>query len=159
MASFVWQSKNIEHIAAHGVSPDEAEHVVVHARSPCDGTAAPREAAIPQEKEMKRNSNARNWPQLSLKDLAEATREFDDPNYLPPARKMPAALAARHAKALAALRAKARTGSKRTQAQRHARVQVTLEPKLLRRADARAAEEGLSRSQLSARGLQLLLGS
>jgi len=31
---FRWNEWNIEHIAEHGVSPDEAEYVVEHARRP-----------------------------------------------------------------------------------------------------------------------------
>ena len=31
---FAWDDSNIEHIAKHGVTPTEAEHVVSHARDP-----------------------------------------------------------------------------------------------------------------------------
>jgi len=34
MASFIWDDKNTAHIAKHGISPEEAEHVVVHAHPP-----------------------------------------------------------------------------------------------------------------------------
>jgi hypothetical protein len=34
MAAFIWQSKNVEHIADHSVAPEEAEYVVLHARPP-----------------------------------------------------------------------------------------------------------------------------
>ena len=34
MYEFRWNSWNIEHIAEHGVTPDEAEYVVRHARPP-----------------------------------------------------------------------------------------------------------------------------
>jgi uncharacterized DUF497 family protein len=31
---FVWNRRNIDHIAKHGISPREAEYVVMHARPP-----------------------------------------------------------------------------------------------------------------------------
>lgn len=31
---FAWDDRNIEHISEHGVVPDEAEHVLEHARPP-----------------------------------------------------------------------------------------------------------------------------
>jgi len=31
---FIWNDKNIDHIAEHGLAPEEAESVVVHARPP-----------------------------------------------------------------------------------------------------------------------------
>ena len=34
MASFIWQTKNVDHIATHGVLPEEAEYVVAHSRRP-----------------------------------------------------------------------------------------------------------------------------
>ena len=34
MAEFRWNEWNVEHIARHGVRPDEAEEVVVDARTP-----------------------------------------------------------------------------------------------------------------------------
>jgi uncharacterized DUF497 family protein len=34
LANFIWNAKNVEHIAKHGVTPDEAEHVVEHATAP-----------------------------------------------------------------------------------------------------------------------------
>ena len=34
MAGFIWQSKNVEHIAKHSVTPDEAEYVITHAGAP-----------------------------------------------------------------------------------------------------------------------------
>ena len=105
---------------------------------------------------MKKNGTTKAWPRLTSRELAYATRAFDDPNYLPPSRKMPAPLQKRHRKALAALRAKAQNQPARSK-NNAARVQVTLEAPLLRRADALAASQGQSRSQVVARGLELLL--
>jgi len=34
VSSFIWTTKNIEHIAEHGIEPAEAEHVVTNAKSP-----------------------------------------------------------------------------------------------------------------------------
>jgi hypothetical protein len=34
VSSFIWTTKNIEHIAEHGIEPLEAEHAVINARSP-----------------------------------------------------------------------------------------------------------------------------
>jgi uncharacterized DUF497 family protein len=31
---FVWNANNIDHIAKHGISPSQAEYLVVHARQP-----------------------------------------------------------------------------------------------------------------------------
>jgi hypothetical protein len=31
---FVWNDTNIDHIARHGISPRQAEYIVVHARRP-----------------------------------------------------------------------------------------------------------------------------
>ena len=103
----------------------------------------------------KTNDATKRWPKLSSRELADATRAFDDPDYLPPPVKMQAALRVRHGKALAALRAKARTDAA-TAKGRATRVEIALEPKLLKRADALAAREGLSLSQIISRGLSLL---
>ena len=34
MRGFVWQDKNVQHIARHRVTPEEAEYVVAHCRAP-----------------------------------------------------------------------------------------------------------------------------
>jgi len=31
---FIWKRKNVEHIAEHGITPEEAEYIIVHAKSP-----------------------------------------------------------------------------------------------------------------------------
>jgi hypothetical protein len=34
MAGYIWTGKSIEHIAVHGITPEEAEYVVNHAKAP-----------------------------------------------------------------------------------------------------------------------------
>ena len=102
---------------------------------------------------MTRHRTAKPWPRMSPAELARATRAFDDPNYTPPTKPEPAALASRHRKALAALGAQARSAARRDAAQ----VRITLERALLRRADELANARGLNRSQVIAEGLELLL--
>ncbi|HEX4793075.1 MAG TPA: ribbon-helix-helix domain-containing protein [Humisphaera sp.] len=99
---------------------------------------------------MKKNL-AKPWTQMTADELAAATSEFDDPNYRPPAIKAPPALAARHRKALAALRAAAERRSKRR------KIQVSVEDELLKKADEMAHRHGRSRSDLITAGLHLLL--
>ena len=91
---------------------------------------------------------------MSAAELANATRAFDDPKFIPPAKPEPAALASRHSRALAALRSNARNAARRDAAQ----VRVTLKRDLLRRADELASARGINRSQVIAQGLELLLG-
>jgi hypothetical protein len=100
-------------------------------------------------------SSSRTEPQMSPAELARATRAFDDPNFVPPAKPEPAALASRHRRALAALRSKARDAARRDAAQ----VRVTLERALLRRTDELANARGINRSQVIAEGLELLLAA
>ena len=107
---------------------------------------------------MKKNamngSALKRWAGMTTEELAAATKSFDDPAYVPKPAKMPEELRARHAKALVGLRGGKRVNSSKRRA---ARVQITLEPQLLRGADAMAQREGISRSELFARGLKLLM--
>ena len=61
--------------------------------------------------------------------VAEATKLFDDPDYVPKPAKLPQALRDRHEQAISALRG--RDGAARLK-RRVTRVQITLEPRLLR---------------------------
>ena len=101
---------------------------------------------------MKKNMTPNDWTDLSANDLSTATTAFDDPEYLPPAVKLPAQLRARHQRALAAIRAEAR---KRPSKQR--KIQVTMEDDLLKKTDRAANSRGLTRSQMISAGLRLLL--
>jgi flagellum-specific peptidoglycan hydrolase FlgJ len=105
---------------------------------------------------MKKGAAAKTWTKMTPKELPEATDRFDDPNYAPPAVRMPAQLRKRHEKALSALRAKSRTNAAKFD-NHGARVQITLRKELLRRADELAQQHGLSRSQIIAQGLELLI--
>ena len=106
---------------------------------------------------MKKLAKNKNSPKpltiMSTAELAEATKEFNDPAYEPATVKMPRELAVRHAAALAELRRKKRQTKSKAKG---ARVQITLEPKLLQGADAMALREGISRSELFSRGLKML---
>jgi hypothetical protein len=101
---------------------------------------------------MKKTMTHRDWTTPNAQELAAATVAFDDPDYGPPAVKLPAQLRARHQRALAAIRAEAR---KRPSKQR--KIQVTVEDDLLKKTDQAANSRGLSRSQMISAGLRLLL--
>ena len=102
---------------------------------------------------MKGNGSRKSWLKMSPAELARSTRSFDDPNYCPPAVPEPPDLAARHRKAMAALRAK----SRRTRGRNAAHIRVTLERSLLQQTDQLANARGINRSEVIAEGLQLLL--
>jgi hypothetical protein len=102
---------------------------------------------------MKQDRSNRPWAKMSAGELARATRAFDDPSFLPPVVAEPAGLAARHRKALAMLRSKAKPASSGDSAQ----VRITLKRALLRGADKLAQDKGITRSEVIARGLELLL--
>ena len=94
----------------------------------------------------------KDWTAMNAQELTAATAAFDDPDYRPPAVKLPAQLRARHQRALAAIRAEAR---KRPSKQR--KIQVTVEDDLLKKTDQAANRRGVSRSQMISAGLRLLL--
>jgi hypothetical protein len=101
---------------------------------------------------MKNPTSAKAWTRMSARELAAATAMFDDPDYMPPAVPVPAALERRHRRAIASLREKA--GNHRAN---RTRIQVTLEDDLLKKADKLAHRRGMSRSQMVAAGLRLLI--
>jgi hypothetical protein len=101
---------------------------------------------------MKNSTSTKAWTRMSADDLATATALFDDPDYVPPVVPIPSGLDKRHRRALASLREKAANHRAR-----RTRIQVTLENALLKKADELAHRQGLSRSQMVAAGLRLLI--
>jgi hypothetical protein len=92
------------------------------------------------------------YTELTTDELREATKEFDEPLVMerlsrPMSQKERAAY-------LAAIK-----GPKANAPRRGRRVLITVQPELLRRADAYAKRQGLTRSELFAHGLQALMGS
>src|SRR5687768_16080368 len=87
---------------------------------------------------------------MSTAELARATAEFDKPMVIDTFRPLSAA------EREAWQRATRGNGNGKAK-QKSAHVRVTLEPRLLKQADALARKRGLSRSQLVAEGLLHLL--
>lgn len=90
--------------------------------------------------------------EMTTSELAAATREFDDPNYQPPALPLTAADKAQQQRA----RRRGRPGRPRIGAGTR-RVQLTVEQTLLSEADGAAKARGLTRAQFFARALQAAL--
>ena len=87
----------------------------------------------------------KRWSTLTTEELAAATREFDDPNYNPPARKP-------SARELAKLRR-----VQRKAAISRFRVALALESDLVEQTDEYAANHGLTFSEVVADALRKLM--
>jgi hypothetical protein len=96
-----------------------------------------------QEKTME--TKRKRWSELTTKELAAATKEFDDPNYNPPAVRP-------SAKQLAQLRR-----WKRKRAAEKSELTLMLEHGLIEKADEYAASRGMTFSDLVARGLRQVM--
>lgn len=101
-----------------------------------------REAAATPETTMKKT---KRWSELTKKELAAATRQFDDPNFNPPARKP-------SKRQLAQLRR-----VQRKAANNRFRVAVALDGNLVEQADNYAASRGLTFSDLVSDALRRLM--
>lgn len=87
----------------------------------------------------------KRWSELTKEELAAATRQFDDPNYNPPARKP-------SKRQLAQLRRVQRKAAKS-----RFRVAVALDGNLVEQADNYAASRGLTFSDLVSDALRRLM--
>ena len=96
----------------------------------------------------------KNYSKMSAAKLAEATREYDRPEYRPKFSKAPPRLKATHDRIVKAIRAKRGRPIVGAGAQR---IQVTIERGLLTRADDYARRHGLTRAQLLARAVNDML--
>jgi hypothetical protein len=95
---------------------------------------------------------------MSREELAEATKAFEDAAYVPPG-KMSAKLVAAEKRVRAAIR-KERPGRGRPVGGKGAeRVTTSIERGLLNEADAYSEAKGISRAEMIARGLRLVLAS
>jgi hypothetical protein len=91
-------------------------------------------------------SKRKKWSQMTTNELAAATREFDDPNYHPAARKPTK-------RQLAQLRRVQRKASKDQFS-----IALALEAKLIEQADEYAADHGLTFSELVSDALRRMIG-
>ena len=95
---------------------------------------------------------AKPYAEMTTAELREATREFDEPMVLErKSRPLTAQERAEYKRAVKRGRPKIGRGAKR--------VLITVEGGLLERADAFAERNGMTRSQLIARGLESVMGS
>lgn len=94
----------------------------------------------------------KKYTQMTAKELAEATQEFDRPEYEPKFLKAPRKQQQRHD----AILQRARRG-RPTVGAGSQRIQVTMERHLLARIDEYARQNHLTRSQLLARGVEAVL--
>jgi hypothetical protein len=88
----------------------------------------------------------KRWSEMTTKELAAATRDFDDPNYNPPARK-PTKLQ------LAQLRRVQRKAIKNRFS-----IALALEANLVERADKYAVDHGITFSELVSDALRRMIG-
>jgi hypothetical protein len=85
---------------------------------------------------MKMTTKRKRWSEITTKELASATRKFDDPNYDPPARKPTK-------RQLAQLRRVQRKATKNRFS-----IALVLEGNLIEQADEYAADHGITFSAL-----------
>jgi len=96
------------------------------------------------------NVKHKNYTEMNLEELRQATKEFDAEMPGVPGRPLTKAQKAQHARARKSGRPRVGAGAKM--------VAVTIERNLLKHADASAKKQGISRSELIARGLHAVLG-
>jgi hypothetical protein len=99
---------------------------------------------------MSKKKPSKPYWEMTTEELREATKEFDDPNYYPPARPAPPEETEKLHRAMRKRgRPKNGLGAKT--------VALTVERGLLERSDRFARKNGISRSQLVAQGLKAIL--
>jgi len=96
----------------------------------------------------------KSYSKMNAVELAEATQEFDRPDYQPHFAKAPRKLKTTHNRILKSIRVKRGRPVVGKGAQR---IQVTMERGLLTRADAYARRHGMTRAQLLARAVNDML--
>ena len=105
---------------------------------------------------MRKKAPKQYW-QMTSSELAAATKEFD--REFVPTQPLSESDKEAHRRARAKAAAAKRNGKNNGRSRRSARrVAVSIEPGLLRRADAYARAHGTTRSQLVARGLSAIIG-
>ena len=99
---------------------------------------------------MSKRKRTKPYWEMTTEELREATKEFDDPNYYPPALPIPPEEREKLNRAMGK-RGRPRNGlGART-------IALTVERGLLERSDRFAQKYGISRSQLVAAGLKAIL--
>ena len=99
---------------------------------------------------MSKKKRAKPYWEMTTEELHEATKEFDDPNYYPPALPIPPEELEKLHRAMRK-RGRPRNGlGAKT-------IALTMERGLLERSDRFARKKGISRSQLVAAGLKAVL--
>jgi len=88
----------------------------------------------------------KRWSEMMTQELAAATREFDDPNYNPPAQKP----AKRRLSQLRRVQRKA--------AKNRFNIALALEANLVEQADEYAADHGITFSELVSNALRRMIG-
>lgn len=158
---FVWVSANVQHIGKHDVSTDEAEYIVRHAQMPwpeetgdaklrvwgqtADGRYLQVVYFLPADEQTMKKKATKSLMKMNAAELAEATKEFDQPSPSGRFKVLSAESRMRWEKA------KRPPGRPRKAANEKAlRVLITMERDTLIRLDAHAARRGVSRSQLIA---------
>jgi hypothetical protein len=103
--------------------------------------------------ELKKHGPRRPWPELSQKELAVATAEFDLPDDRPglPGKPLTAAQRRQHERAHRRNPGRPRVGGGSKT------IALTMERGLLKRVDAFAKQNGLKRAQLVAKSLEALM--
>lgn len=133
---FAWDEVNREHIARHGVNPEEAEEVV-------NGAASPFPEAAPQTPEGTMSTKKDKTDENDFEALDRLARGVTPEKLRPLTPEM-----RRRWEAARRGRPKKAPGTKAVP------TLITVEPQLLRRVDAYAKKAGLSRSQLFAEAVR-----
>ena len=183
---FRWNTWNIEHLAEHGVSPDEAEYAIENASGPwprkeadekfrvwgrteageylqvifvfdpsgsCLCNSCPALEQVGKvEIQTEPTMRLKKYTQMNLSELRAATKEYDKPWKGKGLPGNPLTLTERAQFETARRRGRPRVGAGAKM------VAVTIERNLLKHADAAARKQGISRSELIARGLHAVLG-
>ena len=92
------------------------------------------------------------YTEMNTRELAEATREFDEPFVIDRGRPLGAAMREQHRRAARRGRGRPRVGKGSE------RINITIERDLLARADAVAQQQKIGRSEMIASALKLLIG-
>jgi len=95
---------------------------------------------------------AKPYTEMNTRELAEATREFDEPFVIDRAKPLSAAMREQHRRAAKRGRGRPRIGKGSE------RINITIERDLLTRADAVARQRKIGRSEMIASALELLIG-
>jgi hypothetical protein len=101
----------------------------------------------------------KRYQDMTLDEVRAATKEFDAEHAGTPGRPLTPSMKVRNAKAVKAAKAIARKRGRPRVGKGAASVMVSLERGLLAKADALAEAQGMSRSEMIAQGLLLLMNA